>query len=91
MYRAVLRGSRITISTSKIRKRIVTRKNRREKGIRALLRGSNPHSKGVSFSRCLDEVLPIAIARAIKEVESLKAISAIVQVVSNNRSYEPHQ
>ena len=38
------RGSRRAISRSKRRKRIATRKNRREKGRRAEPRGSKPHS-----------------------------------------------
>ena len=44
------RGSSRAISRSKRRKRIATRKNRREKGSRADPRGSNPHSYGESFS-----------------------------------------
>ena len=44
------RGRRSAISKSNKRKRIATRKNRREKGRRADPRGSNPHSYGDSFS-----------------------------------------
>lgn len=40
-----------TISTSKIRKIIVIKKNRKEKGSREELLGSKPHSKGEFFSR----------------------------------------
>lgn len=39
------------ISTSKIKKIIVIKKNRREKGNRDEDFGSNPHSKGELFSR----------------------------------------
>lgn len=39
------------ISTSKIKKIIVIKKNRIEKGIRDEFKGSNPHSKGDVFSR----------------------------------------
>lgn len=39
------------ISTSKIKKIIVIKKNRMEKGIREELKGSKPHSKGEIFSR----------------------------------------
>ena len=39
------------ISTSKIRKIIVIKKNRIENGIRDEFIGSNPHSKGDLFSR----------------------------------------
>jgi hypothetical protein len=44
-------GSSSAISTSKIRKITAMRKNRSEKGSRADLFGSNPHSKGDLFSR----------------------------------------
>ena len=40
-----------TISTSKIKKIIQIKKNRREKGIRGEVLGSNPHSKGELISR----------------------------------------
>lgn len=39
------------ISTSKIKKIIVIKKNRIENGIREEFIGSNPHSKGEDFSR----------------------------------------
>lgn len=39
-----------TISTSKIKKIIAIKKNCKENGIRALVLGSNPHSKGEFFS-----------------------------------------
>lgn len=41
------------ISTSKIKKIMVIKKNRREKGKRDEEKGSNPHSKGEDFSRSL--------------------------------------
>lgn len=42
-------------STSKIRKITAIRKNRNEKGRRDTVLGSNPHSKGLDFSRsCRD-------------------------------------
>lgn len=44
-------GMRRTISISKTIKIIAKRKNRIENGIRAVLLGSNPHSKGEDFSR----------------------------------------
>lgn len=47
----VMAGNRRTISTSKIKKITARRKNRREKGSRAELIGSNPHSNGDLFSR----------------------------------------
>jgi len=44
-------GINRTISISNTMKIIANKKNRMEKGIRALWLGSNPHSKGDSFSR----------------------------------------
>lgn len=51
VVKALIEGKRRTISTSKIRKIIVTRKNRRENGKRVDEFESNPHSKGEAFSR----------------------------------------
>ena len=50
-----IRGINSTISISNTKKIIVNRKNRIEKGIRADLIGSNPHSKGESLSRSIDD------------------------------------
>ena len=47
------RGKRSVISTSKIKKIMAIKKNRSEKGSRADLFGSNPHSNGKLFSRSL--------------------------------------
>lgn len=44
-------GNISAISTSKIKKIIAIKKNLIEKGKREELKGSNPHSKGVVFSR----------------------------------------
>ncbi len=49
--KAKTEGSKTAISTSKIRKITVTKKNRSEKGRRRPEFGSNPHSKGEDFSR----------------------------------------
>jgi hypothetical protein len=46
-------GSISTISMSKIRKIIVILKNRNLKGLRVIICGSNPHSKGDDFSLSL--------------------------------------
>jgi len=48
-----IKGNRRISSTSKTRKIIAIRKNRKVKGNRALNLGVNPHSKGLSFSRSL--------------------------------------
>lgn len=48
-------GINKTISISNTKKITAKRKNRIEKGIRALFLGSNPHSNGEHFSRSSDE------------------------------------
>lgn len=58
------RGINRTISISNTIKMIANRKNRMEKGIRALWLGSNPHSNGEDFSR--DVVDRIETIQAIK-------------------------
>jgi hypothetical protein len=47
------RGSKMAISTSKIKKIIAIIKNRRENGIRERENGENPHSNGDVFSRSM--------------------------------------
>lgn len=47
----MIAGKRRTISTSKIKKIIVIKKKRKEKGSRVEELESNPHSKGEAFSR----------------------------------------
>ena len=47
-------GNNKAISTSKIKNSTTNKKKRVENGDRILLNGSNPHSKGVSFSLVLE-------------------------------------
>lgn len=42
-------GNKSTTSTSKIKNKIINKKNRKEKGFRIDLIGSKPHSNGDSF------------------------------------------
>lgn len=49
-FNIIMRGMRIVISTSKIRKIILIMKNWILKGSRFIDNGSNPHSNGVDFS-----------------------------------------
>jgi len=49
-FKIIIVGKINAISTSKIRKMIVIRKNWIENGIREEFKGSNPHSKGEFFS-----------------------------------------
>ena len=69
-------GKRRTISTSKIRKIIASKKNRREKGSRADLIGSKPHSKGEFFSRSLRARLERTQPRPITTTDKTIAIIA---------------
>jgi len=69
------------ISTSKIRKIIVIKKNRREKGSREEVFGSNPHSNGEHFSRSIRDFLERIEANTITAVViriSTKAIRITV-------------
>lgn len=77
------KGIRSTISISKIIKMIPSKKNRREKGIRALFLGSKPHSNGEDFSRSLrDRVLrtqaAVKVARARRAAISVDRIMEII-------------
>lgn len=69
-----MQGRSITISTSKIKKIIVIKKNRKEKGIRWLELLSNPHSKGEDFSRFI-----IVFLAKIKE--KIKTIKVIIKTI----------
>lgn len=64
----------MTISTSKIRKIIVMRKNRKEKGTRNLELLSNPHSKGEPFSRSF-----LVLLARIRE--SVKTIEVMIKII----------
>lgn len=66
------------ISTSKIRKIIVIRKNRIEKGIRDEFIGSNPHSKGEHFSRSLKGFFDNSEAKIITIIAIKNVIKDII-------------
>mgnify|MGYP000162118162 CR=1 FL=1 len=68
------KGSNKAISISKIKKIKVVKKNRIEKGLRAFLKGENPHSKGVIFSRSLLDFSDIIIANVITIIDINKDI-----------------
>lgn len=67
-------GKRSTISTSKIKKIIASKKNRSEKGNRADLIGSKPHSKGEFFSRSLKARLESTQPSVITTIDKTIAI-----------------
>jgi hypothetical protein len=58
------KGNKKVISISNTKNTTAKRKNRRENAVRAEFFGSNPHSKGLSFSR--SKKLRVAITRARK-------------------------
>lgn len=74
------RGIRRAISTSKIKKMTASRKNRREKGVRAVWFGSKPHSYGLAFSRLL------VIRIDVRVVIRIKAIGMIIEMLILVRS-----
>jgi hypothetical protein len=83
-----INGMSITISTSKIKNIIATIKNRRENGERDFFMGSNPHSKGVSFSRLVIVTAPMIAGTKIinsKESEIDKINRKTIVII-----YEPH-
>ena len=72
-------GSKRVISTSKIKKITAIRKNRKEKGSRAVPLGSNPHSNGEFFSRSEITFLDKIDAIIITKVE----INKIIEIEMN--------
>lgn len=65
------------ISTSKIRKTMAIRKNRREKGNREEFIGLNPHSKADGFSRSRKFFF------AISELIKIRAVDTINDVMNS--------
>lgn len=79
MFIIIGNGINRTISISNTRKITANRKNRKEKGKRAVLLVSNPHSKAASFSRsCIDRAETINITTSsnigikIENVQNVK-------------------
>lgn len=68
------------ISTSKIKKIIVIKKNRNEKGRREEDFGSNPHSKGEDFSRSTKVFFDKIDANNITIIEINKMINLILKI-----------
>ena len=68
------------ISTSKIRKIIVIKKNRKEKGSRDEDLGSNPHSNGEFFSRSAKDFFERIEAKNITIIEIIIIIDAIEKI-----------
>jgi hypothetical protein len=68
----IIIGKIKAISTSKIKKIIVIKKNRIEKGSRDEFIGSNPHSKGEVFSRSVNDFFDNKDANVITIAEIIK-------------------
>jgi hypothetical protein len=73
----IIIGKIKAISTSKIKKIIVIKKNRIEKGNREEFNGSNPHSKGDVFSRSFIDFLESKDAKYITIIATIMIINAI--------------
>ena len=76
--RFVMEGRIKVNSISKIRKIMAMRKNWIEKGKRADLIGSNPHSKGEGFSRSLNSFFANRILTKIRAREIILIIGIIM-------------
>ena len=74
-------GNSSAISTSKIKKITAIRKNRNEKGSRADLFGSNPHSNGDLFSRSSMFFFDNKDVKIITVVVITRATVAVIVIV----------
>lgn len=89
----IIIGKIKAISTSKIKKIIVIKKNRKEKGNRDEDFGSNPHSNGDLFSRSTKvfllkiEAKIITINLIVIITEAIKIIDRIIYTIIN-RPYD---
>jgi hypothetical protein len=72
-------GRSKAISTSKIKKITAIRKNRSEKGSRADLFGSNPHSNGDLFSR---SSIPFVASTEVNTITIIVNVIVIVVAVA---------
>lgn len=93
IFKIVIMGKSNAISTSKIKKITAIKKNWREKGIRDDLIGSNPHSKGLLFSRSILVFLEIKftkiiIIQAIKKIVILIIIKILIIYTNLFRSFD---
>lgn len=67
---------------SKTKKMTASKKNRKEKGIRAEALGSNPHSKGDNFSRSWEDRADKIVA--VKRISTGKIEAISIDMVLNN-------
>lgn len=80
--RVIIIGNNIAISTSKIKKITAIRKNRNEKGNRADLFGSKPHSKGDDFSRSSIIFFDSSVANIIINMDSI-IVNVVIIIMIN--------
>lgn len=80
------------ISTSKIKNTIAIKKNRREKGSREDLFGSNPHSNGEDFSRSLNAFFERIDASNITIIEiiKIKVIINSIELIIYIKWFKPY-
>jgi hypothetical protein len=75
-------GNSSATSISKIKKSATKTKKRVEKGLREMLKGSNPHSKGVIFS----SFNPVVYQETTKYKISKNEHNLIVKIILNTRN-----
>jgi hypothetical protein len=92
ILKIIIIGKISAISTSKIKKIIVIRKNRIEKGNREEFIGSNPHSKGEVFSRSFIVFLERSEAKVITTIEIIKMINDIKYkvIIIYTKNFSPY-
>lgn len=72
ILKTITKGNSKAISISKTRKIILIKKKWREKGIRDLHLGSNPHSNGEDFSRSINLFFEIKLLIIINNKHKTK-------------------
>ena len=92
ILKIIIIGKIKAISTSKIKKIIVIKKKRIEKGSREEFIGSNPHSKGDVFSRSFNDFFDSKEARYITIIATNKIIIAIKHrvMIIYTKIFSPH-
>lgn len=92
VWKIITVGRINAISTSKIKKIIAIKKNRKEKGKRAEFIGSNPHSKGEDFSRSITAFLERTEARPITTLLMIKITVPMIKTkkITYTKIFRPH-
>lgn len=92
ILKIIIIGKIKAISTSKIKKIIVIKKNRIEKGSRDEFIGSNPHSKGDVFSRSFNDFFESKEARYMTIIATIIIIKAIKYkvIIIYTKNFSPY-